>query len=97
MLQFGSVRDLFKGSYFLSVSFQTLRPQSLAVVLAGKRILKVKNKPRHSGPHRRHHRPRIFKEKDPLGSTFTISPPAGLMGDAFVDIEPPGITDRVHQ
>ena len=92
VLQFGSVRDLFKGSYFLSVSFPNASglKEASPVVLAGKRIGKVKNKPRHNETYTGVIIDlEIFQgEKIPSGSTFTITT-AGLMGDAFVDIEPP--------
>jgi phospholipid/cholesterol/gamma-HCH transport system substrate-binding protein len=98
VLQFGSVRDLFKGSYFLSVSFPNASglKEASPVVLAGKRIGKVKNKPRHNKTYTGVIIDlEIFQgEKIPANSTFTITT-AGLMGDAFVDIEPPKtITDE---
>ena len=92
ILQFGSVRDLFKGSFFLSVSFPDASgiKEASPVVLAGKRIGKVKNKPRHNENFNSVIIDlEIFQgEKIPAESTFTITT-AGLMGDAFVDIEPP--------
>lgn len=92
VLQFGSVRDLFKGSYFLSVSFPNASglKEASPVVLAGKRIGKVKNKPRHNETYTGVIIDlEIFEgEKIPSGSTFTVTT-AGLMGDAYVDIEPP--------
>ncbi|MFO1437493.1 MAG: MlaD family protein [Verrucomicrobiaceae bacterium] len=92
VLQFGSVRDLFKGSYFLSVSFPNASglKEASPVVLAGKRIGKVKNKPRHNETYTGVIIDlEIFQgEKIPAKSTFTITT-AGLMGDAFVDIDPP--------
>jgi phospholipid/cholesterol/gamma-HCH transport system substrate-binding protein len=98
ILQFGSVRDLFKGSYFLSVSFPNASglKEASPVVLAGKRIGKVKNKPRHNKTYTGVIIDlEIFQgEKIPSNSTFTITT-AGLMGDAYVDIEPPkAITDE---
>ncbi|MBL9131870.1 MAG: MCE family protein [Verrucomicrobiaceae bacterium] len=98
ILQFGSVRDLFKGSYFLSVSFPNASglKEASPVVLAGKRIGKVKNKPRHNDTYTGVIIDlEIFRgEKIPLNSVFTITT-AGLMGDAYVDIEPPKhITDQ---
>ncbi|MBK8095195.1 MAG: MCE family protein [Verrucomicrobiaceae bacterium] len=92
ILQFGSVRDLFKGSFFLSVSFPDASgiKEASPVVLAGKRIGKVKNKPRHNENFNAVIIDlEIFQgEKIPAESIFTITT-AGLMGDAFVDIEPP--------
>lgn len=92
VLQFGSVRDLFKGSYYLSVSFPNASglKESSPVVLAGKRIGKVKNKPRHNETYTGVIIDlEIFRgEKIPTNSTFTVTT-AGLMGDAYVDIEPP--------
>ena len=98
ILQFGSVRDLFKGSYILSASFPNASglKEASPVVLAGKRIGKVKNKPRHNATYTGVIIDlEIFKgEKIPTNSTFTITT-AGLMGDAFVDIKPPAeITDE---
>ena len=98
ILQFGSVRDLFKGSYFLSVSFPNASglKEASPVVLAGKRIGKVKDKPRHNKTYSGVIIDlEIFQgEKIPANSTFTITT-AGLMGDAYVDIEPPkAITDE---
>lgn len=98
VLQFGSVRDLFKGSYFLSVSFPNASglKEASPVVLAGKRIGKVKNKPRHNETYTGVIIDlEIFQgEKIPANSVFTITT-AGLMGDAYVDIEPPKhITDE---
>ena len=94
ILQFGSVRDLFKGSYFISVSFPNASglKEASPAVLAGKRIGKVKNKPRHNATYTGVIIDlEIFKgEKIPAGSTFTITT-AGLMGDAFVDIVPPKV------
>jgi ABC-type transporter Mla subunit MlaD len=83
VLQFGSVRDLFKGSYFLSVSFPNASglKEASPVVLAGKRIGKVKNKPRHNETYTGVIIDlEIFEgEKIPSGSTFTVTT-AGLMG-----------------
>ncbi|MBE7493901.1 MAG: MCE family protein [Verrucomicrobiaceae bacterium] len=98
ILQFGSVRDLFKGSYYLSVSFPNASglKEASPVVLAGKRIGKVKNKPRHNDTYTGVIIDlEIFKgEKIPANSVFTITT-AGLMGDAYVDIDPPtNITDQ---
>ncbi len=98
ILQFGSVRDLFKGSYQLSVSFADASglKEASPVVLAGKRIGKVKNKPRHNDTYSGVIIDlEIFQgEKIPMGSVFQITT-AGLMGDSLVGIKPPAtITDK---
>ncbi len=98
ILQFGSVKDLFKGSYTLTVSFPDASgiKENSPVVLAGKRIGKVKGKPDHNETYTGVIiQLEIFEgEKIPVGSKFTIST-AGLMGDAFINIKPPvAITDQ---
>lgn len=98
ILQFGAVRDLFKGSYHLRVSFPDASgiKDASPVVLGGARIGKVRGKP-------------VLNEtftgviidleifqgvQVPASAKFRIST-SGLMGDSFIDIRPTGeITDQ---
>lgn len=98
VLQFGSVRDLFKGSYHLRVSFPDAAgiKDGSPVVLGGARIGKVKDKPRLNETFTG-----VIIDMEvfqgvqiPANAKFQIST-SGLMGDAFIDIKPTGeITDQ---
>lgn len=98
VLQFGSVRDLFKGSYHLRVSFPDAAgiKDGSPVVLGGARIGKVRDKPRLNQTFTGVIIDmEVFKGVQiPANAKFQIST-AGLMGDAFIDIKPTGeITDQ---
>jgi len=98
ILQFGSIRSIFRDTYLLQVSFTKASgiKQGSPIYLGGSKVGKVKHFPRLNETYTGVIIDlEIFKgEKIPAGSTFTITT-AGLMGDAFVDIEPPkAITDE---
>lgn len=97
IMQFGTVRDLFKGSYHLRVSFPDAAgiKDGSPVVLGGARIGKVRSTPTLNSTFTGVVIDlEIFEGVQiPTDATFQISS-AGLMGDALIDIKPTGkITD----
>jgi phospholipid/cholesterol/gamma-HCH transport system substrate-binding protein len=98
ILQFGSLRELFKGTYDLRVSFSDASglKEGSPVMLGGARIGKVKARPEHDDTFTR-----LILELEifagvqiPATARFAVGT-SGLMGDAFVDVKPDGkITDQ---
>jgi len=98
ILQFGSLRELFKGTYDLRVSFSDASglKEGSPVMLGGARIGKVKARPVHDDTFTR-----LILDLEifagvqiPANARFAVGT-SGLMGDAYVDVKPDGkITDQ---
>ena len=93
ILQFGSIRELFRGTYDLKVSFVDASgiKEGSPVMLGGARIGSVRNRPVHDETFTR-----LIVDLEifagvqiPADAKFRVGT-AGLMGDAFVDVKPSG-------
>lgn len=98
ILQFGSIRELFRGTYDLKVSFVDASgiKEGSPVMLGGARIGKVRSRPVHDETFTRLIVAlEIFAGVQiPADAKFRVGT-AGLMGDAFVDVKPSGqVTDK---
>lgn len=93
ILQFGRIREVFKDTYTLSVSFTNASgiKEGSPVFLGGSRVGKVQNKPRLNSTFTGVIIDlEMFKDvMIPSDATFAIGS-AGLMGDALVEIKPSG-------
>lgn len=93
ILQFGRVREVFKDTYTLRVSFPNAAgiKESSPVFLGGSRIGKVKTKPQLNSTFSGVIIDlEIFKDvMIPADASFSVGS-AGLMGDALVEIKPSG-------
>jgi phospholipid/cholesterol/gamma-HCH transport system substrate-binding protein len=94
VLQFGSVKELFKGTYLITVSFPdgTGIKDGTPVMLGGSKIGKVTGKPMLNAtftgvviPLDIYHTAKI-----PADAKFSIGT-AGLLGDSYIEIRPTGV------
>lgn len=93
ILQFGSVRELFKGTYAISVTLPdgTGIKEGTPVLLGGRKIGKADDKPVFNSTFTGVIIPlKIYSDiKIPADATFSIGT-SGLLGDAFLEIKPSG-------
>lgn len=93
ILQFGSVRELFKGTYAIRVTLPdgTGVKEGTPVLLGGRKIGKAGDKPGFNSTFTGVIIPlKIYSDiKIPADATFSIGT-SGLLGDAFLEIKPSG-------